>query len=159
MRPDVLIADEPTTALDVTIQAQILRLLRELQRDLSTSVILISHNLGVIRVRPTRHRHVCRPQGRGGAGFGSVSPSASSLHRRPARSVPRVDRTSRPQRPGSPDSGMLPALSERIPGCAFADRCSLATEECRTTPPRCWRRRPAILRPAGIPSAAEVAYA
>src|SRR5215813_12754034 len=47
-RPDILIADEPTTALDVTIQAQILRLLRQLQRELATSVVLITHNLAVI---------------------------------------------------------------------------------------------------------------
>jgi oligopeptide/dipeptide ABC transporter ATP-binding protein len=143
-RPDVLIADEPTTALDVTIQAQILRLLRELQRDLGTSVILISHNLGVIAESVQRVIVMY-------AGRKVEEAPVSALFRRPRHpytvgllgSVPRVDRTSRPQQARLAEiRGMLPALSERIPGCAFAARCSLATEECRTVPPPLLEKAP-----------------
>jgi peptide/nickel transport system ATP-binding protein len=161
-RPDVLIADEPTTALDVTIQAQILRLLRELQRDLSTSVILISHNLGVIAESAQRVIVMY-------AGRKVEEAPVSALFRRPRHpytvgllgSVPRVDRTSRPQQARlSEIPGMLPALSERIPGCAFADRCSLATEECRTTPPPLLEKAPSHFAACWHSErAAEVAYA
>jgi len=141
-RPDILIADEPTTALDVTIQAQILRLLRQLQRELKTSVILISHNLAVIAESVQRVIVMY-------AGRKVEEAPVSQLFRRPRHpytvgllgSVPRIVR-------GAPESqtqgaktrlaeipGMLPALNEPVPGCAFAPRCSLATQECRSAPP------------------------
>ena len=141
-RPDILIADEPTTALDVTIQAQILRLLRQLQRELATSVILISHNLAVIAESVQRVIVMY-------AGRKVEEAPVSALFRRPRHpytvgllgSVPRIVRgPSRDPRPG-PRRGWprFPAcyrrLSEHIPGCAFAPRCSLATEECRRAPP------------------------
>jgi peptide/nickel transport system ATP-binding protein len=161
-RPDVLIADEPTTALDVTIQAQILRLLRELQRDLGTSVILISHNLGVIAESVQRVIVMY-------AGRKVEEAPVSALFRRPRHpytvgllgSVPRVDRTSRPQQARLAEiPGMLPALSERIAGCAFAARCSLATEECRTAPPPLLEKAPGHLAACWHSErAAEVAYA
>ena len=74
--PQVLIADEPTTALDVTIQAQILDLMLELKEKTGTAIVLITHDLGVV-AETTRARRgdVCRPQGRGGAGRGSCSTS------------------------------------------------------------------------------------
>ena len=132
-RPDILLADEPTTALDVTIQAQILRLLRQLQRELGTSVILISHNLAVIAESVQRVVVMY-------AGRKVEEAPVSALFRRPRHpytvgllgSVPRIDRTSpAPKRRLAEIPGMLPALSEPIAGCAFAPRCSLATEECR----------------------------
>jgi oligopeptide/dipeptide ABC transporter ATP-binding protein len=136
-RPEVLIADEPTTALDVTIQAQILRLLRELQSEFGTAVMLISHNLGVIA--ESVHRVIVMYAGR------KVEEApVAALFRRPRHpytvgqlgSVPRVDRTSGTQQARLTEiPGMLPALGSHAPGCAFAPRCALATDECRTAAP------------------------
>ena len=143
-RPEVLIADEPTTALDVTIQAQILHLLRALQRDLGTSVILISHNLGVIAESVQRVVVMY-------AGRKVEEAPVSALFSRPRHpytvgllgSVPKVDRTSQIQQARLTEiPGMLPALGEHTPGCAFAPRCSLATEECRTTAPPLLQQAP-----------------
>ena len=82
--PQVLIADEPTTALDVTIQAQILDLMLELKEKTGTAIVLITHDLGVVaETTAAGRRHVCRPQGRGGAGRGAVRGAAASLYARP----------------------------------------------------------------------------
>jgi peptide/nickel transport system ATP-binding protein len=135
--PDILIADEPTTALDVTIQAQILRLLRQLQRELGTSVILISHNLAVIAESVQRVIVMY-------AGRKVEEAPVTALFRRPRHpytvgllgSVPRVVRGSPAPRSRLAEiPGMLPGLSEPIAGCAFAPRCSLATDQCRIAPP------------------------
>ena len=84
--PKVLVADEPTTALDVTIQAQILELILELQRELGTALILITHDLGDRRGnRAARDRDVCRAQGRGNRRGGAICAAAASVHPRPAR--------------------------------------------------------------------------
>jgi oligopeptide/dipeptide ABC transporter ATP-binding protein len=136
-RPDILIADEPTTALDVTIQAQILRLLRQLQRELLTSVILISHNLAVIAESVQRVIVMY-------AGRKVEEAPVSQLFGRPRHpytvgllgSVPRIVRGSAlPKTRLAEIPGMLPALSERLPGCAFAPRCSLASDQCRRALP------------------------
>ena len=82
--PQVLIADEPTTALDVTIQAQILDLMLELKEKTGTAIVLITHDLGVVaETDAARRGDVCRPQGRGGAGRGAVRRAAASLYARP----------------------------------------------------------------------------
>jgi peptide/nickel transport system ATP-binding protein len=136
-RPKVLIADEPTTALDVTIQAQILRLLRELRSELGTAVLLISHNLAVIAESVQRVIVMY-------AGRKVEEAPVALLFRRPRHpytvgllgSVPRLDRS-----PGKEQArlteipGMLPALGSHLAGCAFAPRCVLATEQCRSTAP------------------------
>ena len=92
--PRLLIADEPTTALDVTIQAQILELLMSLQRERGMALILITHDMGVVaETAAARHRHVRGPDRRGGAGRGPLRRPAPPLHRgalgRPPRAQPR----------------------------------------------------------------------
>jgi peptide/nickel transport system ATP-binding protein len=136
-RPDILIADEPTTALDVTIQAQILQLLRNLQRELGMAVLLISHNLGVIAQSVQRVVVMY-------AGRKVEEAPVSALFRRPRHpytvgllgSVPRVDRSGRQQQARLAEiPGMLPVIGARGVGCAFAPRCALATEQCRSASP------------------------
>ncbi len=84
--PKLLIADEPTTALDVTIQAQILDLMRDLKNRLGSAIMLITHDLGVVaEMCRARGGDVRRTQGRGGSGRRDLRPSAASLYARPAR--------------------------------------------------------------------------
>jgi peptide/nickel transport system ATP-binding protein len=135
--PDVLIADEPTTALDVTIQAQILDLMRDLKHRVGAAIILITHDLGVVaevaeRVmvmyagrkveeapvgrlfRSPRHPYT---QGL----LGAVPKLGSSLTGKDTRlaEIP----------------GLVPSLKTRIEGCVFASRCALATDLCRRVAP------------------------
>jgi peptide/nickel transport system ATP-binding protein len=136
-RPDILIADEPTTALDVTIQAQILQLLRNLQQELGMAVLLISHNLGVIAQSVQRVVVMY-------AGRKVEEAPVTALFRRPRHpytmgllgSVPRVDRSGHHQQARLAEiPGMLPVLGARAVGCAFAPRCALATEQCHNAGP------------------------
>jgi oligopeptide/dipeptide ABC transporter ATP-binding protein len=127
-RPEILIADEPTTALDVTIQAQILRLLREINEREKTSLIFITHDLGI--VARLAHRVAVMYAGEivetGTVGEILGAPKhpytagllASVADMPPGRRLSAI--------PGSP-----PPLSEAIHGCAFAARCSVATQACR----------------------------
>ncbi len=127
--PKLLIADEPTTALDVTIQAQILDLMRNLKRRLDTSIILISHDLGVIAGMCSR---VFVMYGGKIAETGTVDeifydprhPYTWGL----LRSIPEVDVTVR--RKLVPIPGSPPDLLAPPPGCAFAPRCACAMKVC-----------------------------
>ncbi|MFO1479622.1 MAG: ABC transporter ATP-binding protein [Turneriella sp.] len=131
-KPEILIADEPTTALDVTIQSQILRLLREINEREKTSMIFITHDLGI--VARLAHRVAVMYAGEI-VETGTVAEIfAAPKHpytRALLASVADVPRGSRLSAiPGSP-----PQLSEAIHGCAFAPRCSFAEPPCRQTIP------------------------
>jgi peptide/nickel transport system ATP-binding protein len=134
--PKLLIADEPTTALDVTIQAQILKLMIELKSTFGAAIMLITHDLGV--VAETCQRVIVMYAGRKVEEAGVLE-----LFDRPAHpytrglmeSIPRRSaRTARKKRLYE-IPGMVPNLREPIAGCAFAPRCAFARERCRIEPP------------------------
>jgi peptide/nickel transport system ATP-binding protein len=145
--PQVLIADEPTTALDVTIQAQILDLILDLQKTLGTAVLLITHDLGV--VAETAQRVIVMYAGRKveeatvGDLFGEpLHPYTQGL----MASIPRLDLIR-----GAADTmnerlqeipGIVPALSALPKGCVFAPRCRWADDRCRSEYPAYEEKRP-----------------
>jgi len=135
--PQLLIADEPTTALDVTIQAQILELLAELKSKLGMAVMLITHAMGVIA--ETAQRVVVMYAGQVieeapvQVLFGAPRhPYTQGL----IRSIPRIDRAATHKARLEAIPGTVPSLLEPAPGCRFAPRCPHARDECRReTPP------------------------
>ncbi|WP_436499732.1 ABC transporter ATP-binding protein [Actinokineospora sp. HUAS TT18] len=139
-QPDVIIADEPTTALDVTIQAQILDLLAELNRDLGTAVILITHNLGVVA------RMCSRVAVMYGGRIVEQAPVAD-LFAAPRHPYTRALLRATPRLTGSRDlplvaiDGRPPNLIDAIPGCAFAPRCAHADAQCAEEAPLTVRAR------------------
>ena len=129
-RPEVLIADEPTTALDVTVQAQILDLIRQRQRELGTAVIFISHDLGVVAGFCQRVMVMY-------AGRIVESAPVDPLFARPRHPYNRALQNSIPAlQPKGRDlytiPGQPPDLSRETPGCPFAPRCEFVEESCRT---------------------------
>jgi len=132
-QPDLLIADEPTTALDVTIQAQILKLMKKLREEDGTSILLISHDLGLIS-------GVCDRIAVMYAGRIVEEGAAAEVLRQPAHpytagllaslALPSKKGTRLHSIPGS-----VPALRERGPGCAFASRCPYAADRCLAEKP------------------------
>ena len=138
-QPDVLIADEPTTALDVTVQAQIFDLIRDLRERNGTAVLLITHDMGAVAEMTDRVAvmyagrmveegptdvvlsNPCHPYTQG---LIACAPGRSpQSHGKPLQEIP----------------GAVPSLLERKGGCTFADRCSQALPRCRTTvPPSTW---------------------
>jgi len=138
--PKVLIADEPTTALDVTIQAQILELMLELQRELGTALILITHDLGI--VAETAQRVVVMYAGRKVEEAGVEALFARPLHPYTVglmASIPRLPamRTGAGAANGrlAEIPGTVPALTNLPAGCTFAPRCAHADERCRRAIP------------------------
>ena len=137
--PQVLIADEPTTALDVTIQAQILDLMIELKEKTGTAIVLITHDLGV--VAETTERVVVMYAGRKVEEAPVEALFAEPLHpytRGLMRAIPRLDveadaAGTRPRLQEIP--GLVPILTKPIVGCAFAPRCGFATDRCRRDAP------------------------
>ena len=147
--PRVLIADEPTTALDVTIQAQILDLILDLQNKLGTAVILITHDLAV--VAETAQRVIVMYAGKKVEEAEVEELFAAPLHPYThglLASIPHLAVIGGDAAPVSPDGrlkeipGMVPALTNLPPGCPFAPRCSYADEQCRSFFPAYEQKRP-----------------
>lgn len=145
-RPKLLIADEPTTALDVTIQAQILDLLRELQRQLGMAILLITHDLGV--VAEMADDIVVMYAGaivESGAARQVLTETRHPYTEALLRSIPRLGMQRDERLQVIP--GIVPAPDQLNPGCRFAPRCAYAFDACSKPPPAsghshlawCWR--------------------
>lgn len=150
-KPDLLIADEPTTALDVTIQAQVIDLMKELQHEMGMAVIFITHDLGV--VANTARRVAVMYMGRivEEAAVGEIFNAPLHPYTRGLmQSIPRIGEKLRGDKnPLREIKGVVPPLSALPKGCAFSDRCDRAMEICRRSEPelaavcadhhcRCW---------------------
>ena len=139
-RPRLLIADEPTTAVDVTIQAQILDLLMELQREFRLSVLLITHNLGIVA-------ETCQRVGVMYAGTVAEVASARDLFREPLhpytqrllQSLPRPDARGQPL---ASIPGSVPGLIDPPKGCRYHPRCEFAMPTCAVRRPAFAEHRP-----------------
>jgi len=136
--PLLLIADEPTTALDVTVQAQILSLLKDLQKEFNMAIILITHDLGVVaqvadRVSVMYGGQVVESATADQTFYNSIQPYTMGL----LESIPRIDLTGSHRLRAIP--GQPPSLINLPAGCAFAPRCSFASDvannKCRVTEP------------------------
>ena len=135
-RPALLIADEPTTALDVTIQAQVLALLKDLQRETGMAVLLITHDLGVVAEIADRVAVMYAGQIVETASVGEFFRQPKHPYSRKLfRALPAADK-----RGGNLDviQGMVPSLDRVFTGCRFADRCAAVVDSCRTALPP-WR--------------------
>jgi oligopeptide transport system ATP-binding protein len=132
--PKLVLADEPTTALDVTIQAQVLEILARLSRELGTAVIIITHNLGVVARYADRVNVMY-------AGRIIESASAKELYKNPRhpytlgllKSVPRLDQSRKSKL--DPIEGVPPDLINLPPGCSFYPRCSFRVDKCKEEMP------------------------
>jgi oligopeptide transport system ATP-binding protein len=133
LEPDLIIADEPTTALDVTVQAQVMDLLAELQREYDMGLVLITHDLGVVADVADRIAVMY-------AGRIVESAPVHDIYKHPAHpytkglldSIPRLDRKGREL---YAIKGLPPGLTRIPPGCAFHPRCPMARDVCRTDVP------------------------
>jgi oligopeptide/dipeptide ABC transporter ATP-binding protein len=132
-KPKLLVADEPTTALDVTIQAQILELMKDLRRETGSAIILITHDLGVVA-------ELCSRAAVMYAGRIVEACSVAALFERPLHpysegllfSIPDI---SKPRDRLFAIEGSVPNPYDMPPGCAFAPRCKYAREKCRAEEP------------------------
>ena len=147
-QPQILIADEPTTALDVTIQAQILDLIRELNESMGTSVVFITHDLGVVSelcdtVIVMYTGHIVEQAPVKELFESPKHPYTKGL----LNAIPKITRE---RNPLETIEGMVPNPTERIEGCSFSPRCPYATDQCRKVEPpmaelsdgrlvRCWQ--------------------
>ncbi len=160
-RPSLLIADEPTTALDVTVQAQIIELLKKLQSELGTAIFLITHDLGVVAEMADRVVVMY-------AGQVVEQADVKSLFSQPEhpytqallQSIPRLE-TDRNERLQT-IKGSVPSLTDLPTGCRFHPRCPFASEKCRIEEPpifaagenhmsKCWLKDPKIAKQEWIP--------
>jgi peptide/nickel transport system ATP-binding protein len=133
LEPQLLIADEPTTALDVTVQAQVLQLVREIRRDHGTSIFFITHDLGVVA-------DLCdRVYVMYAGGIVEEGP-VERIFERPSHPYTRGLLRATPAVHGSkealiPIPGQIPLATERPEGCRFVDRCAFAIAPCHSPPP------------------------
>jgi peptide/nickel transport system ATP-binding protein len=134
--PNVLIADEPSTALDVTIQAQIIDLMQKLKEEFGTAIIMITHDLGVVAETCARVLVMY-------AGRKVEEAPVAELFREPLHpytqgllaSIPRLDLLGGARKRLAEIPGMVPSQSGRWAGCSFAPRCPKATDRCRESAP------------------------
>ncbi len=135
-KPELLLADEPTTALDVTIQAQVLQLMKNLQKELGTSVLLITHDLGVVARMCNRVAVMYAGE------IIEIGASRDIYNKQKAHhpytkglfgSVPDLNMENRRL---SPINGLMPDPSVKMKGCPFADRCPHCMEICRNEKPK-----------------------
>ncbi len=131
--PRLLIADEPTTALDVTIQAQILDLLLSLQRDRGMALVLITHDLGVIS--ETAERVLVMYAGRVVETSDADALFSAPRHPYTAALMDALPERAERQRRLTSIPGVVPGIHDRPSGCLFHPRCRFATERCRTIAP------------------------
>jgi oligopeptide transport system ATP-binding protein len=171
--PKLLLADEPTTALDVTIQAQILDIMARLSREFGTAVVVITHNLGVVARYADRVNVMY-------AGRIVEMGTATDIFKNPRHpytvglmsSVPRLDATEHVRL--TTIDGQPPLLIDPIPGCPFEARCDWRIDKCHTDAPQlemineghfaaCWRNpqtdAKTVVKDEGIPAAAPAAVA
>ena len=148
--PKLLIADEPTTALDVTIQAQILQLMLDLKRRVGAAIVLITHDLGVVAEIAERVMVMY-------AGRKVEEAPVAELFRSPRHpytqgllgAVPKLGSSlTGAARRLAEIPGQVPSLKGRIEGCVFAGRCALATDLCRQVAPGLEEKGPATSPPA-----------
>jgi dipeptide transport system ATP-binding protein len=142
--PKLLIADEPTTALDVTIQAQILDLLRNLQKDLNMALVLITHNMGVVSEMAQRVAVMY-------AGQVMETRSAHDIFESPQHPYTEALLAAMPERSDGMTRlatipGMVPGLYDRPTGCLFAPRCAYANNHCRSERPALRERQSGMVR-------------
>lgn len=147
-RPQILIADEPTTALDVTIQAQILDLIRKLNEEMDTSVLFITHDLGVVsELCDTVMVMYC---GRIVEKASADDLFAEPLHPYSIGLLKAIPKITKERPPLDTIEGVVPNPTEKITGCSFWPRCPYATEKCKEIEPpmvhisdtrdvRCWK--------------------
>ena len=133
-QPDLLVADEPTTALDATVQAQILELLGEIRRDSGMALVLISHDLGVVAENTDR---VCVMY----AGRIVEDAPIDTVFEAPAHPYTKgllaaLPELEGPRRVLTPIAGVVPEPSNLPPGCSFAPRCDRRIAACEDAPPQ-----------------------
>ena len=138
--PELLVADEPTTALDVTVQAQILRLLATLKRELGLAILLITHDLGIVARVADRVSVMYAGEVVERAPTAELFRSPQHPYTRGLLSCVPVPGRAQRDRPLGSIPGVVPAISPGFAGCAFRSRCAHADETCTREIPR---------RPAG----------
>ena len=137
--PDLVIADEPTTALDVTIQKQILDLLRDLQAERGMAMLLITHDLGI--VAQMAHKVALMYAGQIVELASTAEFFARPLHPYAQMLFAALPDTAKRGQPLAAIAGTVPRLDREFDGCRFADRCPRAFDDCRVTPPALFRPR------------------